>query len=83
MNNERYFSNKECKYYPCHESNEAEFNCLFCYCPLYFLGDKCGGNFTVSSSGRKSCVNCRFPHNPDNYDLIMSKLKDNPVMINK
>lgn len=82
MNNEKFFTNKECKYFPCHKLDEDRFNCLFCYCPLYFLGDKCGGNFTVSSTGKKSCINCSFPHNPDNYDKIMSKLKDNPVLLN-
>ena len=41
-----YFSNKECEYFPCHKGADPEnFNCLFCYCPLYALGDKCGGNF--------------------------------------
>lgn len=82
MNNDRFFTNKECKYFPCHKvDNDDNFNCLFCYCPLYRLGEECGGNFTVSSSGKKSCMNCSFPHNPDNYEQIMKILKDNPVMI--
>ena len=30
----------------CHKTDRPEdFNYLFCYCPLYLLGDKCGGNF--------------------------------------
>ncbi len=33
-NTYRFFVNKDCEYYPCHESVE-ELNCLFCYCPLY------------------------------------------------
>ena len=33
-NSYRFFSNRECQYYPCHEGIE-EMNCLFCYCPLY------------------------------------------------
>ena len=33
-NTYRFFVNKDCEYYPCHESVE-ELNCLFCYCQLY------------------------------------------------
>ena len=34
-----FYTNKECEYYPCHPVPEGtEFNCLFCYCPLYMLG---------------------------------------------
>ena len=46
-----FFSNKECEYFPCHAGADPEnFNCLFCYCPLYALGDKCGGNFRMTES---------------------------------
>ena len=58
-----FFSNTACEHFPCHEGVAPEqFNCLFCYCPLYTLGDKCGGNFTYTSKGTKSCVNCSLPH---------------------
>ena len=58
-----FFSNTACEHFPCHEGVAAgRFNCLFCYCPLYALGDKCGGNFTYNSKGIKSCVNCSLPH---------------------
>ena len=41
-----YFQNKECEYFPCHAgANPENFSCLFCYCPLYALGDRCGGAF--------------------------------------
>ena len=31
-----FFQNKECEYFPCHKGvKEEDFNCLFCYCPLY------------------------------------------------
>ena len=44
-NSDRFFQNRECRYFPCHTGvPEEEFNCLFCYCPLYTLGRKCGGN---------------------------------------
>ena len=40
-----HYCNHECEYFPCHKVPEGfDFNCLFCYCPLYALGDKCGGN---------------------------------------
>ena len=54
-----FYTNKECEYYPCHPVPEGtEFNCLFCYCPLYMLGRKCGGNFTYLESGVKDCSEC-------------------------
>ena len=52
-----FFSNKECEYFPCHKGADPEnFNCLFCYCPLYALGDKCGGNFRITEKGIKDCT---------------------------
>lgn len=57
------FTNKDCQYYPCHTLPEGEtFNCMFCYCPLYALGDRCGGDFVYSSSGIKDCSACIKPH---------------------
>ena len=74
-NSFRFFSNRECEYFPCHEtSNPERFNCLFCYCPLYFLAD-CGGRFTLLPSGLKDCTNCRLPHTPEGYDHIVDRLK--------
>ena len=47
-----FFSNKECEYFPCHAGADPEnFNCLFCYCPLYALGDKCGGPHKAQNYG--------------------------------
>ena len=41
-----FFQNRDCEYFPCHATKHPEdFNCLFCYCPLYALGRGCGGNF--------------------------------------
>mgnify|MGYP004563349121 len=71
----KFFENKECEYFPCHKgSNPDNFNCLFCYCPLYALGEECGGNTTYLENGIKDCSNCTFPHNKDNYNKIMEKL---------
>jgi len=75
-NSYRFFSNHACKYFPCHKMpNDNDFNCLFCYCPLYFWGDKCGGNFKYSDKGVKNCMDCHLPHLPEYYDTIVSKLK--------
>nr|WP_297707753.1 cysteine-rich small domain-containing protein [uncultured Butyrivibrio sp.] len=74
-NSSRFFANKECEYYPCHKS-DVDLNCLFCYCPLYNLN--CPGDYTIIEKGDKkikSCMDCTFPHNPDNYDTIMAILK--------
>ncbi len=49
------------------------FNCLFCYCPLYALGEDCGGNYIYTESGIKNCINCGIPHIRDNYGKILGK----------
>ncbi len=70
-----FVQNRQCEYFPCHKcNNEAEFSCLFCYCPLYALGENCGGNFTYTQQGIKDCSNCRIPHERKNYDRIMEKM---------
>ncbi|HHX03379.1 MAG TPA: metal-binding protein [Tissierellia bacterium] len=72
-----YFSHTECEYFPCHETqNPEEFNCLFCFCPLYILGDQCGGNFTYTEKGIKNCVNCLLPHRKKGYFYVISKLQE-------
>ena len=79
MNSDKFFKNAECRFFPCHENIETgAFNCLFCYCPLYLLGEGCGGNFAyVGESGDvKCCQKCTFPHEPDNYDFVIEKLKE-------
>ena len=66
-----FYTNKECEYYPCHPVPEGtEFNCLFCYCPLYMLGRKCGGNFTYLESGVKDSTECQVPHRRENTGII-------------
>ncbi|MCR5809368.1 MAG: cysteine-rich small domain-containing protein [Clostridiales bacterium] len=68
----RYFQNRECEYFPCHKNADPEFfNCLFCYCPLYALGENCGGNFRYLESGIKDCSNCLVPHGKGGYDYII------------
>ena len=77
MNEEKYrfFSHKQCEYFPCHKGvPPEEFNCLFCYCPLYMLGNKCGGDFCYTAQGIKDCSNCVLPHSAGGYDHVNSKL---------
>ena len=75
MANYAFFQNRECQYFPCHRgAEEQNFNCLFCYCPLYCLGDRCGGSFTYLPSGIKDCSGCVKPHRRENYDKIMEKM---------
>ena len=74
MEHYKFFQNRECEYFPCHDiDNPEDFNCLFCYCPLYCLGEKCGGNFKYTEKGIKSCVNCSRPHLKSNYEEITSQ----------
>ena len=69
-----FFQNRECEYFPCHKGTDPEtFNCLFCYCPLYALGKKCGGNFRYNDKGFKDCTNCSFPHRKDNYEKVIGR----------
>lgn len=73
----KFVQNGKCEYFPCHQGLEAEaFNCLFCYCPLYALGEGCGGAFSYTASGIKNCSACTLPHGPQGYDHVMSKMGD-------
>ena len=75
MGNFSYFQNKDCEYFPCHKGADPEnFSCLFCYCPLYALGDPCGGSFTYTQQGIKDCSSCLKPHRGENYEKIMAKM---------
>jgi Zn-finger protein len=74
----KFFSNVECEYFPCHKTADpANYNCLFCFCPAYALGDKCGGNFRYDNEqGIKDCSDCTIPHQRDSYDFISEKAKE-------
>ncbi len=70
----RFFQNRGCPFFPCHTGvAEKDFNCLFCYCPLYALGESCGGSFRYTASGVKSCENCAFPHRRENYEKVLAR----------
>lgn len=73
----KFFSNKDCEYFPCHKTdNPDDFNCLFCFCPLYALGKNCGGNFSILENKIKDCSKCMLPHNKKNYEYIISKFQE-------
>jgi Zn-finger protein len=72
-----YISHRRCESFPCHETDSAEdFNCLFCYCPLYALGEDCGGDFRYLPDGVKDCALCAIPHRRDNYGYITGRFQD-------
>ena len=76
MSSYDFFQNKECPYFPCHSGADPEtFSCLFCYCPLYALGEQCGGNCTYTDDGIKDCSGCLRPHRRENYDSICKDLQ--------
>lgn len=70
MRHYSFFANRACEYFPCHRDADPEdFNCLFCYCPLYVLGDRCGGDYIYRDNGRKDCTHCMFPHRRDSFKI--------------
>ncbi|MFQ9514332.1 MAG: cysteine-rich small domain-containing protein [Eubacterium sp.] len=77
MKHYSFFQNKECEFFPCHKGvKEENFNCLFCYCPLYLKGKTCGGNFTYMENGIKDCSNCIFPHEKKNYAKMLTRIME-------
>lgn len=75
--NYTYFSHRECEYFPCHRDADPDnFNCLFCYCPLYVLGEHCGGQFAYLRSGRKDCSGCLYPHLRENYAAVTGRYEE-------
>ena len=80
QNSARYFENHSCASFPCHKisgDSDGKMNCLFCFCPLYSL-NPCPGNpkYIQKENGKiKSCIDCVFPHNIENYEHIMNYLR--------
>lgn len=66
-NSSRYFTNKDCEFYPCHKDIKDQ-NCLFCYCPWFW---DCG-----SRIAGLDCKDCTFPHDERNYDLMIEGLRN-------
>ncbi|MBQ9100773.1 MAG: hypothetical protein IJY54_05270 [Paludibacteraceae bacterium] len=70
------FKNGDCEFFPCHKGiNEEEFNCIFCFCPLYSKGTECGGSYTLLENGVKDCSHCSLPHKGEGgYDWVLKRL---------
>ena len=75
-NSSRFFANTGCEYYPCPPISQEDFNCLFCYCPMYY-GFCMGEHAYVEVNGSlvKDCTGCDFPHRPENYDTVVEYLR--------
>ena len=72
-----FFQHRACEYFPCHPGIPEEyFSCLFCYCPLYALGKRCGGSCRYTEAGIKDCSGCTFPHRRENYDRVLARYGD-------
>lgn len=68
----KYFENRDCKYFPCHKMDIREFNCLFCFCPLYFTDCPGAPRYKEKKGAMfKSCSACDYPHRPENYKAII------------
>ena len=84
MEHYRFFQNRECEYFPCHPNvKEEDFNCLFCFCPLYALGQRCGGHPLYLPNGVKSCEACSFPHRCESYDAIIARFDELAALARK
>ena len=72
-----FTQNRQCEMFPCHTGiDAADFNCLFCYCPLYTLGTRCGGNFSYTETGVKNCKDCNFPHVREHYKAVIDRFPE-------
>ena len=70
-----FFTHRQCEAFPCHAAPAPDdFNCLFCYCPLYLLENRCGGQYVLTPQGLKDCSGCIFPHQRENYRAVLQKL---------
>ena len=79
-----FMQNRECEFFPCHKTSDPDnFNCLFCYCPLYALGKNCGGNFKIIDVCTKDCSDCLVPHVRKGYGYIMKKYSEITALVQR
>lgn len=72
-----FYQNRDCEYFPCHPGADPDtFSCIFCYCPLYALGENCGGHYCYTEQGTKDCTHCLRPHLRENYCVVCEKVKE-------
>ena len=80
----RFFQHRACEYFPCHVGvREEDFNCLFCYCPLYALGRRCGGNPRYTAEGLKDCSDCALPHRRGHVDRVLARYGDVMALVRR
>ena len=76
-----FFTNTDCRYFPCHQGiPEEEFNCMHCYCALYFAED-CGGNPKYTETGIRDCSDCTIVHEKNGWTWVRDRI--NELMQNK
>ena len=65
---------RKCKYFPCHERvAEREFDCMWCYCPLYEID--CAGRYEIVGKDMvKDCTNCIMPHAKEGIKYILRRI---------
>jgi len=74
-NSYKFYQNRDCQFFPCHtDIDEDSFNCLFCYCPVYFV--QCPGDFRRLEDGRKDCMGCTLNHEPRFWEMVQSMMKN-------
>lgn len=69
----------DCKYYPCHKTEDDNQNCFFCYCPFYpcFSSDV-GGRIIKGKKGDVwDCSLCTFIHRDDVVKRVLSMIYEN------
>lgn len=56
-----FFQNRACEYFPCHKGvADEDFNCLFCYCPLYLLAMSAEAILSICQMVLKIVPTARF-----------------------
>lgn len=70
----QHIQRTDCPCFPCHDGVPREkFNCLHCYCPLYFA-DECGGDYTYTEDGLKDCTPCTKPHEEGGHEWVKKRI---------
>jgi Zn-finger protein len=69
---------KDCNYYPCHDGIiEEEYQCEFCFCPIYPCNiEKTGGKIISGRDGSQiwDCSDCIIVHEKENFNKIKKGL---------
>lgn len=74
-------TNNKCKYFPCHDLDENEFDCRTCYCPIYDIcaekKDKIFGGYWLKDTVW-ACEKCTYIHKKEVVQKII-KLKQQDI----